>query len=123
MEKNAEATGPDAAYANHVDVRWHEAPRDKTFGGATFGLQTLREVDQTKYEMLVGDVEPSPSEASEEEDIEDRTEFALENYLEDFIVTNFASIFGKDLILCKDPLDGANGQQYATEIGTIDILL
>jgi len=45
----------------------------------------------------------------------------LEKYLEDFIVTNFATIFRNELRIYEDA-DGNDGQQYSTDIGPIDIL-
>ena len=41
--------------------------------------------------------------------------------MEDFIVTNFQTIFKSKLVIYED-LEGAGGQQYSTEIGPIDIL-
>jgi len=50
------------------------------------------------------------------------TEFVLEKYLEDFIVTNWDSInFGRKLKIFTDT-NGNFGQQYFTDVGYIDIL-
>jgi len=51
----------------------------------------------------------------------DKSAFALEKYLEEFIVSNFKSIFKGRLQIYSDEA-GADGQQYATDIGPIDIL-
>ena len=51
----------------------------------------------------------------------DQTAFVLEKYLEDFIVSNFKSIFKGKLQVYEDA-EGADGQQYTTDIGPIDIL-
>ena len=49
-------------------------------------------------------------------------QFPLEEYLENLIVKNWNSIdFGEELELFVDE-DGTPGQQYATEVGIIDIL-
>jgi len=53
--------------------------------------------------------------------VEDRNEFVLEKYLEDFIVSNFDAIFKGTLRVYQDA-DGNDAQQYTTEIGPIDIL-
>ncbi len=55
-------------------------------------------------------------------DVEDVTEFVLEKYLEDFIVSNFATIFQGKLVLYRDPEENVVGQQYTTDVGIIDIL-
>ncbi len=52
---------------------------------------------------------------------EDPNAFVLEKYLEDFIVSNFDTIFKGELRICEDP-EGNDGQQYATDVGPIDIL-
>ena len=55
--------------------------------------------------------------------IEDETTFALEKYLEEFIIDNWKGIdFGEKLTLYVDS-DGNSGQQYYTsEVGYLDIL-
>jgi len=55
--------------------------------------------------------------------IEDETTFALEKYLEEFIIDNWSGIdFGEKLTLYVDS-DGNTGQQYYTnEVGYLDIL-
>jgi hypothetical protein len=48
--------------------------------------------------------------------------FPLEEYLENLIVKNWAHIdFCKDLVFFTDE-DGTPGQQYATDVGIIDLL-
>lgn len=65
---------------------------------------------------------PQPDPSEESEVVEDPSAFALEKYLEDFIVSNFDTIFKGELKIYEDP-EGNEGQQYQTdEIGTIDIL-
>ena len=53
--------------------------------------------------------------------VEDQSEFVLEKYLEEFIVSNFDTIFKGSLRIFEDS-EGNDGQQYATDIGPIDIL-
>ena len=80
-----------------------------------FSFFAIYDIPEEKYlGLLEGVAEKREKDAEEQE-------FALEKYLEDFIVTNFSSIFGGNLELYTDP-EGNIGQQYPTEIGTIDIL-
>jgi restriction system protein len=55
------------------------------------------------------------------EAIEDPNAFVLEKYLEDFIVSNFHTIFKGQLKMYEDA-EGNEGQQYAPSVGPIDIL-
>jgi len=119
--KNTAATGAGREYPNHIDLAWRDTPRDKEFPNMVFGMQTLYEINEQLFAELVqgpGDRALEPPE----EGVEDESEFALEKYLEDFIVTNFDTIFRGDLTLYQDPEENVIGQQYATEVGTIDIL-
>ena len=116
----AEIESPDK-YPNHIGVRWDDIPRDKEFPRIVFGMQALYEIDTAKYNQLVEEPPTSTSELVEE-GIENRTEFVLEKYLEDFLVSNFDTIFKGKLILYRDPEENVTGQQYATDVGTIDIL-
>jgi restriction system protein len=63
--------------------------------------------------------QPVPTDACEP--IEDQNEFVLEKYLEDFIVSNFDTIFKAKLKVFIDA-DGNEAQQYPVEKGWIDIL-
>ncbi|MGQ0685431.1 PDDEXK nuclease domain-containing protein [Bradyrhizobium sp.] len=65
--------------------------------------------------------EPITVVGSNEDVVEDGNVFALERYLEDFIVTNFSTIFQGTLKIYQDA-EGNDGQQYTTDIGYIDIL-
>ena len=47
--KNIEASGPEYAYSNHLDVRWHDTPQDKAFDRIVFGMQTVAEITKSKY--------------------------------------------------------------------------
>lgn len=53
----------------------------------------------------------------------DQTEFVLEKYLEDFIISNWDKInFGYNLELFKDENENIGQQYYTGEVGYIDIL-
>src|SRR2546423_1159668 len=56
------------------------------------------------------------------EGVENAFEFVFEKYLEEFIVNNFDKVLEGRLRLYEDPKEDANGQQYRTAVGRIDIL-
>ena len=70
---------------------------------------------------MVGEDEVVEVEEVEEE-IQDRPQFFLEKYLEQFIVDNFDNVFAGKLALHKDEQGNIIGQQYRTDVGIIDIL-
>lgn len=122
-DKNLKVAGSEYYYPNHIDINWYDTPRDKGFDRIVFGMQTIYEIPVSQYQELIGQELVEGSESiGDEEDIENKTEFVLEKYLEDFIVSNFAAIFRNELILYQDPEENVIGQQYATDIGNIDIL-
>lgn len=68
------------------------------------------------------DSEVSEGEDKERGDEENTGFMPLEKHLEEYLVRNWDTIdFGERLTLYRDE-DGAPGQQYATEVGIIDIL-
>ncbi len=105
-------------YSNFINVRWDDNNRDIQFPNPIFSFQTIYEIDESKYKSLV---KGEPPQEHEEEEIVERTEFVMEKYLEEFIVTNFDKVFRGKLILHHDS-EGNVARQYPTEIGTIDIL-
>ena len=109
---------PAIDHQNFLEVSWQEQPRDKVFPSVVFPMQKLAELSEEKYQNFVGGV-PPPLEPPEP--IEDTSEFVLEKYLEEFIVSNFPAIFKKELEIYEDT-EVNEGQQYPTEIGPIDIL-
>ncbi len=119
--KNVEMTGKEHGHSNYLGVDWAKTPRDLEFSRMIFGIQALYEITENQFSELLPDSLPSKTLATEP-DVEDQTEFVLEKYLEDFVVTNFERIFKGELRMYTDPVENAPGQQYATEIGTIDIL-
>ncbi|MDD2390366.1 MAG: endonuclease NucS [Desulfobacterales bacterium] len=123
-------TGP-AAYAparnSHVehpgfiDVAWQDQPRDKPFSTIVFPMHTLAEFSEDQFRSVVEGSGPPICTPDDEPEVDDPSEFVLEKYLEDFIVSNFVTIFKGHLGLFEDS-EGNDGQQYATDIGSIDIL-
>lgn len=112
---------PDLEHPNFLQVSWQAQPRDKVFSSIVFPMHTLAELSEEQFRNLLegSGVQPIPSEAPEA--IEDPNAFVLEKYLEDFIVSNFDTIFKGELKIYED-VEGNDGQQYATDIGPIDIL-
>ena len=104
----------DDPYSNFLPVRWEE--KNIEFDRMRFAFQTLYEIDAGKYQHLV-----EGKEDEEEKVPEQSTEFVLEKYLEDFLVTNFDRVFSGSLQLHPHD-DGTTGQQYVTGVGNIDIL-
>lgn len=113
---------PDV-HPNFLDVTWEATPRDLAYSSIVFPMHTLTEITQAQFQGLIGGQQPvaAPIAMDEGEPVGDPVSFVLEKYLEDFIVSNFQSIFKGSLHLYEDA-EGSDGQQYTTEIGPIDIL-
>lgn len=112
---------PATSHQNFLAVEWQEHPRDKVFPSIVFPRHTLTEISEVEYCKLlessgIQSVTSEPPEA-----VEDPNAFVLEKYLEDFIVSNFDTIFKGKLKIYEDA-EEADGQQYVTDIGPIDIL-
>ena len=84
-------------------------------------MHTLAEFSGEQFRSIVEGSGPPIAPPGDEPEVEDPSEFVLEKYLEDFIVSNFATIFKGHLRIFEDA-EGNDGQQYATDIGPIDIL-
>jgi len=81
-----------------------------------------RNISEKDFYAITEGVEMASVIEKTEEDISATTEFVLEKYLEEFIVSNWKKInFGKELEIFEDE-DGNSGQQYLTDVGYIDIL-
>jgi len=103
---------PVSGHPNFLGVSWREQPRDKIFSTIVFPMRTVAELSENEFRNFV---------EGSDEDVEDRSAFVLEKYLEDFIVSNFHAIFKGQLRIYEDT-DRNDGQQYATDVGPIDIL-
>ncbi len=108
-------------HTNFLGVSWQEQPRDKVFPVIVFPMHTLTEISEVQFRNFLegSGSQPIPSEALDA--TEDPSAFVLEKYLEDFIVSNFQTIFKGELKIYEDA-DRNDGQQYSTDIGPIDIL-
>jgi len=109
---------PENAHCNFLEITWQQQPRDKVFPGIVFPMHTLSELTEDQFRNLS---ENSDAQSELDEGVEDRNAFVLEKYLEDFIVSNFTTIF-KGKMEIYENAEGADGQQYSTDIGAIDIL-
>jgi restriction system protein len=114
----APGKNPDLGHPNFLGVSWQEQPHDKVFPAVVFPMPTLGELSEEQFRNFIegSGLQPAPPET-----VEDPNEFVLEKYLEDFIVGNFQTIFKGELKIYEDA-DKNDGQQYATDIGPIDIL-
>jgi len=83
----------DYKHCSWLDIEWQVAPRNKIYDNQiVFGIQTVYEIDESEYRILVDD---SPSDELEiYESIPDRQQFYLEEHLEQYIVDNFPAILG-----------------------------
>jgi len=114
--KNAAVDHP-----NFLEVLWQEQPRDNVFPSVVFPMHTLAELSEEQFRNLLKGTVEQPEPTGQSETIEDPNAFVLEKYLEEFIVSNFLAIFKGKLKIYEDK-EVNEGQQYATEIGPIDIL-
>lgn len=108
-------------HAGFLDVAWQPEPRDKSFSSIVFLMPTLAEFSEEQFQSVVEGSGPPIAPPAPESEVEDPSAFVLEKYLEDFIVSNFETIFKGRLSIFEDS-EGNDGQQYATDIGPIDIL-
>jgi len=114
MGKERVGTLTDFFYPNFIHVKWEK--KEIEFDKIVFSFYTLYEISEEKFHSLTkGEI------AEERPDEETESEFVLEKYLEDFIISNFDSIFRGKYSLYSDS-EGNIGQQYPTEVGNIDIL-
>lgn len=118
--RNPLLASPGRSHPNFLSVEWASQPRDKIFTNIVFPMHSVYEITEEQYHSLVEgsiiEAVPSPNDS-----VEDQSAFVLEKYLEDFIVSNFETIFKGKLKIYEDA-EGLDGQQYATDIGPIDIL-
>ena len=117
----APGRNPSVEHPGFIDIAWQDQPRDKPFSSIVFPMHTLAEFSEEQFRSVVEGSGPPVVPPDTEPEVEDPSEFVLEKYLEDFIVSNFETIFKGGLRVFEDS-EGNDGQQYATDIGPIDIL-
>ena len=108
-------------HAGFLEVAWQTEPRDKSFPSIVFPMHTLAEFSEDQFRSVIEGSGPPVAPPETEPEVNDPSEFVLEKYLEDFIVSNFNAIFRGRLRIFEDS-EGNDGQQYTTDIGPIDIL-
>jgi len=109
-------------------VKWYpntieRSAMSETLRNSTGSIGTVSDI--TRYaeeiETLIGGTKP-PVIFSDDETIEDITEFALEKHLEDFLVKNWKQTeLGKHYDIYEEEGELV-GKQYPTDTGPIDIL-
>lgn len=115
---------PEAYRIDLTDVRVFSEPKyRKSFPNLEWqpNMGGSSKISETDYNLIVGSTTSTPAIGFSA--TQDQTEFVLEKYLEDFIVSNWSKLdFGEKLTLYEDA-DGNSGQQYYAEgVGYIDIL-
>lgn len=76
-----------------------------------------------EVEVLAGSIPTPPTVVSTDPDVEDATQFALEKYLEEFLVDNWKKTeLGKEYDIYPDEDGTPIGRQYPTDTGPVDIL-
>jgi restriction system protein len=124
--KNLLLAPPGYSHDNFLGIEWQKEPRNKTFGSLVFPMHTLTEFSEEQYRSLLDDSGAQLAVADVHGQTEDRdapinADIVLEKYLEEFIVSNFDAIFkGKYQFYVES--EEVDGQQYPTDIGSIDIL-
>lgn len=109
-------------------VKWYNQTIDRSemsvaLRNSTGSIGTVSNVSKhfEELESLIGEHE-APSLVSSDETVEDPTVFALEKYLEEFLVSNWQyTELGKCYDIYTDEGEVV-GQQYPTDTGPIDIL-
>jgi restriction system protein len=117
---------PTITHPNFLAVDWLAEPRGKVFPVAVFPIITLKEITEGDFANLTegqnAQTVLGPDKATDEITLEpEQYVFALEKYLEEFIVSNFDAVFKRKMHLYEGA-QGINGQQYLTDVGPIDIL-
>lgn len=90
--------------SNFLHVRWDDT-EERDFPDIVFGMQTVYELPKARFDELTSsDQTAGAAPGREEDDVrsEDQTEFVLEKYLEEFIVSNFPKIFGNEISIYQD---------------------
>ena len=112
---------PACNHPNVLPVQWDSSSGPVSFDSLVFAMHTVWELPADRWEIVANATTLSPHTETGMAATKEATEFALERYLEDFLVTNFKSIFKGSLKIYGDQ-EEAEGQQFSTDVGFIDIL-
>lgn len=118
--KNPHLSALGDSHPNFIDVEWKPLNKE-IISSFVFPMYTVSEFSDAQYHNILEGSEMPQLLVEQGGIIEDQSAFVLEKYLEDFIISNFKTIFNGSLKIFEDK-EGSDGQQYTTDIGTIDIL-
>ncbi len=131
--KAAEITGeyfykPDSVLPHRRPVQWlkqsiHRSEMSEALRNSTGSIGTVSDI--TRYapeiEKLIGSIS-TPTLVSTDASVENPSEFAMEEHLEDFLVRNWSQTeLAKEFDIYEEDGEIA-GQQYNTDTGPLDIL-
>lgn len=95
----APGKNPFCDHPSFLEVAWQNESREKDFSTIVFPMHTLAETSEQQFRSLLDGAGLQPLSLERQEIIEDPSAFVLEKYLEDFIVSNFQTIFKHQLDL------------------------
>lgn len=117
----APGRNPACTHPNFLPVEWDPSTGPVNFESLVFAMHTVWQLPADRWDIVASATKLSPQVAPTVAATGEAAEFALEKYLEDFLVTNFKSIFKGTLRIYGDQ-EEAEGQQFSTDVGFIDIL-
>ncbi len=117
--------GPRTSGSSFRSVEWWNDIEEKWSPRIVFGMQTVYEVSEAKFdEWAHEEYTILPEQHKTDLASEAHYEFVLEKNLEEFIVSNFKVVFKDEIYIyqCEEEEEENVGQQYPTDFGNIDIL-
>lgn len=119
---------PEGVLPHRRSVNWHQntisrSDMSDALRNSAGSIGTVSDISKyaAEIESLIGNIQ-IPTIISTDETVEDPATFALEKYLEEFLVSNWKhTLLGKEYDIFEE--DGELvGQQYPSDTGPIDIL-
>lgn len=112
---------PTTTHPHFLPVQWDSSSAPASFDSLIFAMHTVWELPPERWAIVANATKLTPHADLPMAVTEETTDFVLEKYLEDFLVTNFQTIFKGSLKIYGDQ-EEAEGQQFSTDVGFIDIL-
>lgn len=121
--------GPQDKFPHKRPVKWLDvviarSAMSEALQNSTGSIGTVSDITSygVEIDQLLGSLPPTQVIVSTNPEIEDPVSFAMEKHLEAFLVSNWnQTVLGKEYDVFEE--DGELvGQQYATDVGPIDIL-